>query len=352
MQLMVGELLELDSSVSVIYVEPAVDVAYSLAHGDFAGAFRGPGASSERLTVIRTRKWLPRVLGPFTDRSLARQVRSVVRAAKAGEPVLWVNDSAYARLVEESAWPTVYDVTDDWTEASVSPRARARFVKDDAFLVERSEVVVVCSPDLARTRGRRREVALIPNGVDVVRFTAPSARPTDLPAGVVLLYPGTLHEDRLDIGLCTELARSQSGATFVFVGPNALSSRSTEALVALPNVVLLGARPYEAMPGYLQHADVVVIPHRVSPFTESLDPIKAYECLAVGRPTVATPVAGFRDLDAPVVVAERTDFAGVVKELVVRSERQWIPANPIPVPTWTDRSRAFAAVLAEARTRR
>ena len=48
-----------------------------------------------------------------------------------------------------------------------------------------------------------------------------------------------------------------------------------------PNVHLLGARPYEDVPAYLQHADVVIVPHRVSPFTESLDPIKAYECLAI-----------------------------------------------------------------------
>ena len=60
------------------------------------------------------------------------------------------------------------------------------------------------------------------------------------------------------------------------------------------------------MPGYLQHADVVIVPHVVSPFTESLDPIKAYECLAVGRPTVATPVPGFRELGDPDPHCERS----------------------------------------------
>ncbi len=48
------------------------------------------------------------------------------------------------------------------------------------------------------------------------------------------------------------------------------------------------------------------------PFTESLDPIKAYECVAVGRPTVATPVAGFRDLGGSVVVAEPAVFPAAV----------------------------------------
>ena len=52
----------------------------------------------------------------------------------------------------------------------------------------------------------------------------------------------------------------------------------------------------------------------MNPFTESLDPIKAYECLAAGRPTVSTPVAGFRDLGAPVVVADRDGFVAAVPE--------------------------------------
>src|SRR5262249_56903788 len=83
-------------------------------------------------------------------------------------------------------------------------------------------------------------------------------------------------------------------------------------LGARPNLHRLGARAYDDVPAYLQHADVVIVPHVVSPFTESLDPIKAYECLAAGRPTVATPVAGFRELGAPVVVAEPADFAVAV----------------------------------------
>ena len=71
---------------------------------------------------------------------------------------------------------------------------------------------------------------------------------------------------------------------------------------------MLGARPYDRIPAYMQHADVVIIPHLVNRFTESLDPIKAYECLAAGRPTVATPVAGFRELGPPIVTADRSRF--------------------------------------------
>ena len=61
--------------------------------------------------------------------------------------------------------------------------------------------------------------------------------------------------------------------------------------------LLLGAREHTAVPAYLKNADVLVVPHVVTEFTDSLDPIKVYEYLAAGRPVVSTPVAGFRELD-------------------------------------------------------
>ena len=44
------------------------------------------------------------------------------------------------------------------------------------------------------------------------------------------------------------------------------------------------------MIAYLQHADVLVVPHLVNAFTDSLDPIKLYEYQAVDKPVISTPV--------------------------------------------------------------
>ncbi len=213
-----------------------------------------------------------------------------------------------ARFSVASGWPIIYDVTDDWLLAPLAPRQRNRLRADDALLVARSDAVVVCSPDLARSRGSSRTVDLIPNGVDVERFRGTHPRPADLPEGPVALYVGTLHEERIDLDLLGDLARARPDLQIVLVGPDNLPTAESARLAATPSVHLLGARPYDQVPAYLQHADVVIVPHLVNPFTESLDPIKAYECLAAGRPTVATPVAGFRGLGPPVVIAPRDSF--------------------------------------------
>jgi len=342
-QLLLSELLKLDPSLKVLYVEPPLDVAHAAlnrrwVHGNPVGRVRHEGD----VKVLRPLKLLPRVLGAASDHSLETQVMRAARVASMHKPTLWINDANYAGLVARTQWPALYDVTDDWLLASMTDRERHRLAQRDRSLLEIARVVVVCSPDLAKSRGRRREVELIPNGVDVELFRDPQPRPSDLPSGPVALYPGVLHEDRLDLELCVDLAMSRNDICLVFVGPDALRSSTSARLRNLANVHVLGARPYTSVPSYLQHADVLVVPHVRSPFTESLDPIKAYECLAVGRPTVATPVAGFRDLGPPVHVVDREHFVGVVGEII---DGGWRPALSLDVASWADRATIFDAAL-------
>jgi glycosyltransferase involved in cell wall biosynthesis len=261
--------------------------------------------------------------------------------------VLWINDTSYGPLIGRTGWPSVYDVTDDWLLIPVPPRERDRRRRLEAVAMRDADRVVVCSPGLARTRGAVRPTTLIPNGVDVGHFTRPRPRPADLPAAPLAVYVGTLHDERIDVDLVAELAARLPGLSVALVGPDVLGPASRRRLAAHANVRLLGPRPYAQVPGYLQHADVVIVPHRVTPFTESLDPIKAYECLAVGRPTVATPVAGFRTLSSPVASVPREEFTARVEQALEAS--RIAAAFPADDLSWDDRCRRFEAVLATTR---
>ncbi len=347
-RIMVDELVEADPTLQVLYVAPPVDVPYELTqrrlHDLTATRLE---QVHPRIHVLRPRKWLPRVFGPAAGRSLGRQVRRTVASLGLPDPLLWVNDASYADFAVDSGWPVVYDITDDWLLAPLPARQEARLRADDELLLERSGAVVVCSPDLARTRGDRRAVDLIPNGVDVELFRTGQDRPANLPAAPVAVYVGTLHEERIDVDLLVELATARPDVRFALVGPSSLGPQSTARLAAVGNVHLLGPCPYDRVPGYLQHADLVVIPHLVNPFTESLDPIKAYECLAAGRPTLSTPVAGFRDLGSPVVVVERERFVATASDLLDDPPPTVESAD---VPTWRRRAGDMAAVMERVRT--
>jgi len=130
----------------------------------------------------------------------------------------------------------------------------------------------------------------------------------------------------------------------VLVGPNVLGDAATERL-RRAGAHLLGPRPRGAVIGYLQHADVLVVPHVVTDFTDSLDPIKLYEYQAVGRPVVSTPVAGFRDAaDERITVAAGDAFARAVAA-AVPTNRHFPDGADGSVADWSERVAAMAAVL-------
>lgn len=348
-QFLVRELLAMNQKSRALFIEPAVDVTFELVQR------RRPGPSGlrqvtpdGRLWAMRPRKVLPRlVAGSAVARHLAASAVAAVAKADLDRPLLWVNDVSYAPLAQGVDWPVVYDITDDWLQVGGPRRGMGRLAALEAALLERAEEVVVVSPALAKTRTAHRPVHLIANAVDVDHFSVKRSRPADLPPGAVALYVGTQHEARLDIELCAATARLIAPAKLVLVGQNSLS-REASRLLSQAGCLLLGPRPYHEVPAYYQHADVIVVPHPLNPFTESLDPIKGYECQAVGRPTVVTPVAGLRELGPPIEVCDRAEFPERVRAALVAG----LPSEPGCPPTWRERAEAFATVMRSARAKR
>ena len=346
-QYLVDGLLRRNPRLRVLFVEPPNDLVGGLRKGRLpAGPWLRMVEGTGRLWALRPVKPLPRRAGPWSDRALWWQVRRAAARLGLHRPVLWVNDTTYGPLIARTGWPSVYDVTDDWLLVPAAPREHARLRLLEAITLRDAGQVVVCSPGLAASRGAVRPTTLIPNGVDAERFARPHLRPPDLPASPVAVYVGTLHDERIDVELLVELAATLPRLSLALVGPDVLAAGSRRRLAAC-GVALLGPRPHALVPGYLQHADVVIVPHRVTPFTESLDPIKAYECLAVGRPTVATEVAGFRELGPPIASVPRTSFAARVE----RALRTGAPAGPgrLDEMRWEERCSRFEAVLEAAR---
>jgi len=351
-QYLIDALLRHDPELEVLFVEPAADPIHAVLHG--RAARRGAGLRAVpgyggRLGTLQPTKPLPRQLGPIADAALERAVTDTVRRLGWTDPVLWVNDPNWAGLVRRTGWPTIYDVTDDWAVAVRSPREHDRISRADDELLARSAAVVVCSPALAARKGARRPVELISNAVDAERYRIPQPRPDELPAGPVGLYVGTLHEDRLDVELLVETAErlAANGGTLALLGPNALAPLNTQRLAAAPGIRLLGSRPRDAVPAYLQHAHALLVPHLADDFTDSLDPLKLYEYLAVGRPIVSTPVAGFRELAGTVgvTVAAGEQFVTAVQAALA----VWHPASGLAeLPTWNDRAAAMRRVLTDA----
>ncbi|GAA0335800.1 glycosyltransferase [Micropruina glycogenica] len=350
-QYFVDGLLRRNPELRVLWIEPAADPLHAALHRHRpslgAGLREVPGYYG-RLHTLQPTKWLPRAVGTLADRLMIAEARRAARSLSLTAPVLWVNDPGWAGLLD-TGWPAIYDVTDDWVAADRGTREHDRIVGGENRLMAQCVVVVVCSTGLQATKSRIRPVELVQNAVDVHAYRSPRPRPDDLAPGPVALYVGTMHEDRLDVALCARIADSLAGigARLAFVGPNALSPANTRLLQESPATVIMGPRPYTEVPAYLQHADVLIVPHLVDEFTESLDPIKLYEYEAVGRPIAATPVAGFRDLaNTPgVLVAPAERFADELTQMIQAPPERVGPFEPAD---WAGRVAAMQDVLERA----
>ncbi|MHA7133398.1 glycosyltransferase [Oerskovia turbata] len=355
-QYLVTELLRADPDLTVLFVEPAADPLHEARRGFLPRPGKGlrragpvEGVAPGRLWLYQPTKVLPRRVDPKVDERLAALVRRAARRVGLTRPVLWINDPAGATLVRETDWPSLYDVTDDWLAADRAPEIRRRLVADEGRLLAACDEVTVCSPHLAVRKGATRPVTLITNGVDVERYREPRERPADLPTGPVALYLGTVHRDRFDLDLVARTAEATAGTgTVVVVGPVLdLTSQEYDDLTA-SGVRLLGARPWTDVPAYLQHATALLVPHLVDEFTDSLDPLKLYEYRAVGRPVVATPVAGFRDANDPrVTVAEPSGYPRAVRAALTAPASTDVHPDD-DIPTWDAQGRAMREVIESA----
>ena len=328
-QFVCDELARRFPRTKILFVAPPHDVSNQLRRGHWRAlrdnAVRGWTVSETRnVTVVRPVKLMPNSLavGRWFNAWLARRhVRRCVRRLGLRSPVLWLNDHNAVHMVGKlREHGVIYDVTDDWIEFAPTPRQRRLAQYQDARLCAVAGAVITCSERLYQDKHKiARKVHLVPNGVDPGHYDKVLDGRGPLPSAAaawpkpVVGYVGTVHPSRVDVALVAARARRVVPGSIVLLGPDHLTPADRALLSPLKNVFLVPAVPYAEVPAYMQAFDVCLVPHVVTPFTESLNPIKLWEYLAAGKPIVSTPVAGFRDYPEHVYLAETAaEFAEAI----------------------------------------
>jgi len=190
----------------------------------------------------------------------------------------------------------VYDLIDDWDDATLGGWWYDHEFVD--WLIGRTHLLTGSAPSLVRSLREKsgREVIEVPNGVNPRVFDIDPDRPIprDVPSGTgpVLEYHGSLYGNWFDWPALIEVARTFPQARIILIGDR------PRRVPDLPgNVHLLGLKAQGALPAYLAHADVGLIPFVVSKTTHAVSPLKAFEYLAMGVPVAATPLEPLDGLD-------------------------------------------------------
>jgi teichuronic acid biosynthesis glycosyltransferase TuaH len=284
------------------------------------------------LTTYHPLTWLPyRKRAPFdstwvmhnTLRATTPPLRGVLQRHGFAEPdVLWLSQSHSTPSLLKLLNPrkVIYRMSDRFVDFGFVPHS---MIAAEREVIARAEVVFVTAHDLyeeVRAFGGDK-VVYLPNGADVERFQAPAPEPHDLRAipHPRVLYAGALHE-WFDVPLYRRVAELLPDYHFVLVGPCKID---LSALTALPNVHVLGARPFEQMPAYMWACDVGTIPFQLTRMTHSVNPIKLFEYLATGLGVVSVPMREVVQLHAPATLADNADdFAAAIRDVVARGRGQ------------------------------
>ena len=227
------------------------------------------------------------------------------------------------RLRRRRGTKLVYDAIDDWER--MPGIAGTRTANRESLAA--CDLLTASSTALAQKQQQFGDAALlVPNATDFEHFA--SAEPSTELAEIrrpIVGYIGALAE-WFDFDLVGEVARARPDVSFVLVGgigleqdprlgPEAAASRfpalgepsvreQLSGLAELPNVHLLGHKDYAELPSYLAAFDAAMIPRKVSPLTDAIDPVKVYEYFSQGKPVVATPMRELRRFGEAVYSAE------------------------------------------------
>ncbi len=329
-QFLCDGLLRRSESTQILFVQPPYDNSYAIRSRNFAkiqlSASLVSGGYEGRLQLFTPTKWFPNSLPlgrELNESSLTKQVKRVLASLGWSATHLWINQHEATSLMDaEIAAKSIYDITDDWTKFSGSQTHLDLVQHQDKKLCVQSDQVIVCSVQLfedKRNLVKANRLHLIPNGVHVEHYQAvmdysKSPHPvTDNWKKPVFGYTGTIHGDRVDVELVSRIAKVNPQATIAMVGPNLLDGNDIVTLSKYSNIVFTGAKPYAELPHIMRAFDVCIVPHVVTSFTESLNPIKLWEYLAAGKPIVSMNVAGFRDF--PELLHVSDSHEGFLKNL-------------------------------------
>lgn len=241
-------------------------------------------------------------------RALTHRLEQAIKLVGGGTPIFWtfvptqLARDVIARIPHELV---IYDCMDALTE---NPKGVfSSFAESEQELSRQADVVFVTSHNLyKRQKDLNSHTYYVPHGVRYERFADDSlqepAALTPIPHPRLEFFGGI--DERVDIPLLTRLAQLHPAWHIVLMG---IVRTDIAALEQLPNVHFLGHISHNDLPAYLHHGDVFLLPYTRIAFSEYINPAKLHECLAVGKPTVATALPVFDEYRDVLRIAETAD---------------------------------------------
>jgi glycosyltransferase involved in cell wall biosynthesis len=252
------------------------------------------------LSPLAIPAWGSPAVRAFNKKFLRWQVRRAMRKLRFQRPINWVFNPAAAVLAGSLGEKRIiYYCVDEYMAFAGVPSES--LIEMERGLMRKADLVIVSADRLFQSKSPyNSRTFLIRHGVDFDHFRKALDPATVVPEEIrnlpkpVIGYFGLMSSDWVDLAVLEATAKHFSGGSLVLLGKVAMD---LGPLTKLPNVHVLGRKPYESLPAFCKGFDAAVIPFPVSEVTLNANPLKAREYLAAGLPVVSTPIPEVEVLD-------------------------------------------------------
>ncbi len=253
--------------------------------------------------------WLGEKWRSLTSGEMTRVARNALAALKLKPDVIWFGAPWHNKLMEDwrnSGALRIAHVYDDLPLSPIYNPAQSKLLWDWEKELLRNCHLVFCSskPQLDRRREFNKRTILLENAVSDEFFLAriPNSQNPNTPDRRTLeqiarleqlqrprIAYGGVVDHRLDTEYLRAMANSMDNGAVALLG---LMGEDFDAdfkrdFENSPRVKFFGDTPLRAYPHLYALADVLIIVHKRTPFTDAMLPEKLAEYLATGRPIVS-----------------------------------------------------------------
>ena len=223
---------------------------------------------------------------------VSEAVQSMNEEQRLGPPLHWYYSPMAVEwsLGEFPSRGVVYDCMDELSQFRFAP---PELIENERRLLENADIVFTGGYKLYEKKSRQHDNAhCFGCGVEYEHFAKAQVNgpiPEDMKAikKPVIGWFGVIDE-RVDYDLIREAAAMRPDYSFVLVGP--VVKVDPAALPKAENIHWMGGRDYKELPDYCRAFDICMMCFALNEATEFINPTKALEYLATGKPVISAPV--------------------------------------------------------------